>query len=81
MSATRWGSSTSARPERVTALITQNGSAYEEGLADGWIPIRRYWNDASADNREAVRHLVTPEAIRWHYTRGVKHLSRVAPDT
>ena len=70
-----------ARPERVTALITQNGNAYEEGLADGWIPIRKYWEDPSAANREAVRHFVTPEAIKWQYTHGVKDLSRVAPDT
>lgn len=70
-----------AHPERVTALITQNGNAYEEGLADGWIPIRKYWEDPSAANREAVRHFVTPEAIKWQYTHGVKDLSRVAPDT
>jgi pimeloyl-ACP methyl ester carboxylesterase len=70
-----------ARPERVTALISQNGNAYEEGLADGWIPIRKYWGDPSAANREAVRQFVTPEAIQWQYTHGVKDLSRVAPDT
>jgi pimeloyl-ACP methyl ester carboxylesterase len=70
-----------ARPERVTALISQNGNAYEEGLADGWIPIRKYWNDPSSAHREAVRQFVTPEAIKWQYTHGVKDLSRVAPDT
>jgi pimeloyl-ACP methyl ester carboxylesterase len=70
-----------ARPQRITALITQNGNAYEEGLADGWIPIQRYWNDPSPANREAVRQFVTPEAIQWQYTHGVKDLSRVAPDT
>lgn len=70
-----------ARPERITALITQNGNAYEEGLADGWIPIRKYWNDPSLANREAVRQFVTPEAIKWQYTHGVEDLSRVAPDT
>jgi pimeloyl-ACP methyl ester carboxylesterase len=70
-----------ARPQRVTALISQNGNAYEEGLADGWIPIRQYWKDPSAANRDAVRQFVTPEAIRWQYTHGVKDLSRVAPDT
>jgi pimeloyl-ACP methyl ester carboxylesterase len=69
-----------ARPERITALISQNGNAYEEGLADGWIPIRKYWADPSAANREAVRQFVTPEAIKWQYTHGVKDLSRVAPD-
>jgi pimeloyl-ACP methyl ester carboxylesterase len=42
-----------ARPERISALITQNGNAYEEGLADGWIPIRKYWNDPSPANRQA----------------------------
>jgi pimeloyl-ACP methyl ester carboxylesterase len=70
-----------ARPERISALITQNGNAYEEGLADGWIPIRKYWNDPSPANRQAVRQFVTPEAIKWQYTHGVRDLSRVAPDT
>jgi pimeloyl-ACP methyl ester carboxylesterase len=70
-----------ARPERVTALISQNGNAYEEGLADGWIPIQKYWKDPSSANRDAVRQFVTPEAIKWQYTHGVKDLSRVAPDT
>lgn len=70
-----------ARPERVTALISQNGNAYEEGLADGWIPIQKYWKDPTTTNRDAVRQFVTPEAIEWQYTHGVKDLSRVAPDT
>jgi pimeloyl-ACP methyl ester carboxylesterase len=70
-----------AHPARITALITQNGNAYEEGLADGWIPIRKYWNDPSIANRDAVRQFVTPEAIKWQYTHGVKDPSRVAPDT
>ena len=70
-----------ARPQRITALITQNGNAYEEGLADGWIPIQKYWKDPSPANREAVRHFVTPDAIKWQYTHGVQDLSRVAPDT
>ena len=68
-------------PERITALISQNGNAYEEGLADGWIPIRKYWADPSTAKREAVRHFVSPEAIKWQYTYGVKDLSLVAPDT
>ena len=68
-------------PERITALISQNGNAYEEGLADGWIPIRKYWADPSTANREAVRHFVSPEAIKWQYTYGVKDLNLVAPDT
>lgn len=70
-----------ARPQRITALVSQNGNAYEEGLADGWIPIRRYWKEPSSANRDAVRQFVTPEAIKWQYTHGVTDLSRVAPDT
>jgi pimeloyl-ACP methyl ester carboxylesterase len=70
-----------AHPERITALISQNGNAYEEGLADGWIPIRKYWNDPSSANRDAVRQFVTPEALKWQYTHGVKDPSRLAPDT
>jgi pimeloyl-ACP methyl ester carboxylesterase len=70
-----------AHPERVTALITQNGNAYEEALADGWIPIQRYWKEPSAANRDAVRQFVTPEAIKWQYTHGVKDPTRIAPDT
>lgn len=70
-----------AHPERVTALISQNGNAYEEGLAEGWGPIQKYWKEPSLANREAVRQFVTPEAIKWQYTHGVKDLSRVAPDT
>lgn len=70
-----------SRPERVTALISQNGNAYEEGLAEGWIPIQKYWKDPSSADREAVRQFVTPEAIKWQYTHGVKDLRRVAPDT
>src|SRR6201996_4316357 len=58
-------------PERVTALITQNGNAYAEGLSDGWTPIRAYWEDRSAANREALRSFLAPETTLWQYTHGV----------
>lgn len=45
-----------ARPERVTAIVSQNGNAYEAGLGDAWAPIRRYWSKPSAENRETVRN-------------------------
>ena len=48
------------RPERIAAIISQNGNAYEEGLSDGWSPIRAYWQDASRANREALRRFLTP---------------------
>jgi pimeloyl-ACP methyl ester carboxylesterase len=67
-------------PERVTAIITQNGNAYVEGLSDGWNPIRTYWNEPTQANRDALRTLLTPETTYWQYTTGVKDLSRVSPD-
>jgi len=68
------------RPERITAIISQNGNAYEEGLSDGWTPIRAYWADPSAANRAALRAFLSPETTRWQYTHGVTDESLVAPD-
>ena len=67
-------------PERVTALISQNGNAYEEGLSEGWAPIRAYWEDASQANRKALRAFLTPETTRWQYTHGVTDPITVSPD-
>ena len=52
-------------PERVTALISQNGNAYEEGLSQGWNPIQKYWKEPTAENRAALGELLNPEAIQW----------------
>ena len=69
-------------PERVTGFISQNGNAYLEGLGDAWAPIRAYWQDASADNRQAVNDAVLNLAgIRWQYLHGVPEPERVAPET
>ena len=67
-------------PDRITAIISQNGNAYEEGLSDGWKPIRAYWQDASPANREAVRAFLKPETTVWQYTHGVSDPTRVSPD-
>ena len=67
-------------PERITAIISQNGNAYEEGLSDGWNPIRAYWQDASPANRDALRAFLAPETTVWQYTHGVPDLSKVSPD-
>jgi pimeloyl-ACP methyl ester carboxylesterase len=67
-------------PERITAIISQNGNAYEEGLSDGWTPIRAYWEDASQANRTALRAFLTPETTRWQYTHGVPDPTTVSPD-
>lgn len=68
-------------PEKVTAVITQNGNAYEEGLADAWNPIQRYWREPSVENREALREFLKPESVAWQYTFGVKDVSLIAPET
>ncbi|MFM0594688.1 alpha/beta fold hydrolase [Paraburkholderia dilworthii] len=67
-------------PERITAIISQNGNAYEEGLSDGWNPIRAYWQDASPANREALRAMLTLETTIWQYTHGVPDTTTVSPD-
>ena len=67
-------------PERITAIISQNGNAYEEGLSDGWNPIRAYWQDPSPANRKALRAFLTPETTRWQYTHGVPDPTIVSPD-
>ena len=67
-------------PERITAIISQNGNAYEEGLSEGWTPIRAYWEDASQANRKALRAFLTPETTRWQYTHGVTDPTTVSPD-
>ena len=67
-------------PDRITAIISQNGNAYEEGLSDGWNPIRAYWQDASPANREALRAFLKPETTAWQYTHGVPDATRVSPD-
>ena len=67
-------------PERVTALIVQNGNAYEEGLKEFWDPIKAYWADSSQANRDALNVIVAPETTKFQYTDGVSDLSRIDPD-
>jgi pimeloyl-ACP methyl ester carboxylesterase len=67
-------------PERVNAIISQNGNAYAEGLSDGWKPIRAYWEDPSQSNRDALRAFLTPETTVWQYTHGVTDTTAVSPD-
>jgi pimeloyl-ACP methyl ester carboxylesterase len=69
-----------AHPERVTAIISQNGNAYEEGLSQGWNPIQKYWREPTAENRDALREFLKPEATKWQYTHGVKDETFVAPE-
>jgi len=67
-------------PDRISAIISQNGNAYEEGLSSGWDPIRAYWQDASQANRDALRMFLKPETTTFQYTHGVPDPSVVSPD-
>src|SRR5579871_5294461 len=67
-------------PDRIAAIISQNGNAYEEGLSDGWNPIQAYWKDPSPANREAIRTMLEPQTTIWQYTHGVPDTTRVGPD-
>lgn len=69
-----------AHPDRITAIVSQNGNAYEEGLGQGWAPIQRYWKEPSQANREALRDFPTPASIEWQYLEGVPDKTLVAPD-
>jgi pimeloyl-ACP methyl ester carboxylesterase len=69
-----------ARPERVTAIVSQNGNAYEEGLGDAWAPIQRYWREPTPANRETLRNALDPAGLRSQYTDDVPHPERIAPE-
>ena len=69
-----------AHPERITAIITQNGNAYVEGLSEGWNPIRTYWDAPTQTNRDALRDFLTPETTLFQYTHGVVDPALVSPD-
>src|SRR5262250_2684547 len=70
-----------AHPERITAIISQNGNAYEEGLSQGWNPIQKYWKEPTPQNREALRDFLTPDATRSQYLYGVQNETLVAPES
>jgi pimeloyl-ACP methyl ester carboxylesterase len=69
-----------AHPERITAIISQNGNAYEEGLSEGWNPIQKYWKEPTTNNRAALRDFLTPAATKWQYVHGVLNETLVAPE-
>jgi len=67
-------------PDRVTAIISQNGNAYEEGLSEGWNPIQKYWKEPNEANRAALREFLKPEATKWQYSHGVQDTTLLAPE-
>jgi pimeloyl-ACP methyl ester carboxylesterase len=71
-----------AHPERITAIVSQNGNAYEEGLGDAWGPIRKYWATPTAENRDILRQsILTAGGTRWQYTEGVANPESVPPES
>jgi pimeloyl-ACP methyl ester carboxylesterase len=71
-----------SHPKRITAIVSQNGNAYEEGLGDAWAPIRKYWAEPTKENREVIRqNILNFEGTRWQYTHGVANPESVAPES
>ena len=71
-----------SHPERITAIVTQNGNAYEEGLGDAWGPIRKYWTSPTTENRDILRQsILTAGGTRWQYTEGVANPEGVPPES
>jgi pimeloyl-ACP methyl ester carboxylesterase len=67
-------------PERISAIISQNGNAYEEGLSEGWKPIQAYWREPTQARRDALRSFLAPETTLFQYTHGVSDPSLISPD-
>ena len=67
-------------PERVEALIIQNGNAYEEGLLEFWDPIKKFWKDRTDANAEPLKGFLTLETTKWQYTHGVRNVESISPD-
>ena len=67
-------------PNRVESLIIQNGNAYDEGLKDFWIPIKKYWNDYTIENGKPLEGFHSPDGLKWQYTHGVQDVSKISPD-
>src|ERR1700733_9640435 len=71
-----------SHPERVTAIVSQNGNAYEQGLGDAWGPIQKYWAEPTAENRDILRQsILTAGGTRWQYTHGVANPEAVPPES
>jgi pimeloyl-ACP methyl ester carboxylesterase len=71
-----------SHPERITAIVSQNGNAYEEGLGDAWAPIRKYWSEPTKENRDVIRqNILNFEGTRWQYTHGVANPESVMPES
>ena len=69
-----------AHPERVTAIITQNGNAYEEGIGEAWKPIKKLWANRTKENEEVLLDAFSLEGLKWNYTHGTQDVESINPD-
>src|SRR5262245_26431638 len=69
-----------ANREKITGIITPNGNVYKEGITEGWKPMQKYWAEPTLENRNALRVMTTPEAIKWQYVTGVEDEMTIAPE-
>lgn len=69
-----------AHPDRITAIVSQNGNTYREGLSEGFAPLRSYWNEPTEANRNALRALLSPQTTLFQYTHGISDPGLVSPD-
>ncbi|WP_420809803.1 alpha/beta fold hydrolase [Herbaspirillum robiniae] len=70
-----------AHPERVSAIVVQNGNAYDEGLDnDFWVPVKKYWADKSEANAAPLKEGMELKATMWQYTEGVRDVRHISPD-
>jgi pimeloyl-ACP methyl ester carboxylesterase len=67
-------------PEKIEALIVQNGNAYDEGLGEFWEPLKAYWTEPNEKNKDALMKFLTMEATKWQYTHGVRSENAISPD-
>lgn len=70
-----------AHPERVTAIINQNGNVYEEGLGNAWEGIRMLWKNRNKDTENAILSAFSLDGLKWQYTHGTRNLENINPDS
>jgi pimeloyl-ACP methyl ester carboxylesterase len=68
-------------PSAISAIITQNGNAYVEGLGDAWAPVQKYWASNNSADRDGIRFILTAETTKWQYENGTPDLNTIAPET
>lgn len=69
-------------PDKIAAIVSQNGNAYVEGFGEEfWAPIRKYWDSGSTEDRDALRPALELDLVKWQYTNGAQHPDRIEPES